>query len=210
MLRKLLLLTFLVCFTLAAIPGDAMADRTRLKKPSEKRKSEPARISESRHMLTGFLAIGKLTGEVTNHVAEGKDELLYGFGFGYEYYLRPKIGFGGELRFLWLSTPEENADQIKSTEFRAFAIYRFRPTSAKTFYLKGGIGASTVKNAGWSVRDRTQVRLALGYLLFGSGRFNTRIELSFNRMLSTSDRLSSQAGYEVDYIALDIGLGLPL
>ena len=206
MLRKVCWYVVLVCFVISAIPGDVLADRKRLLKPSEKAKAEskPVNISESKHMLTGFLSVGKLTGEITEQISESKDQLFYGFGFGYEYYLQPKIGVGAEIRLHWLSTPEENTNRITNTENRIFAIYRIKPKAEKTVYLKGGVGTSDINNAFWVAKKRTQLRLSVGYLAYSTGKTNTRLELSFSRMLKGSD------SDNIDYICFDIGMGLAL
>lgn len=212
MLRNVVLLTILACFALAAIPGDVMADRKRLKKPSEKAKSNPATINESRNMITGFLVAGKLTGKITEYIEDNKDEILYGLGLGYERYLSPQLGLGAELRLLWLSKMNVLPDQVRSSEYRLFTIYRFRPKATRTMYLKAGAGITTGSMGDRANATRTQFRLAVGVLSFTSGKFNTRMEFSFNRLLHRTGE-DLYAGitfpFAVDYFALDIGLGLP-
>lgn len=215
MLRNVVFLTILICFTLAAIPGEVMADRKRLKKPSEKAKSKTAKIHnphENRNMITGYLVVGKLTGKITEEIENNKDEILYGVGFGYERYLRPKLGLGVEFRLLWLSKMNILPDQVKSTEYRLFTVYRFNPKSSRMLYVKGGAGVTTGTMGDRANATRTQIRLAVGLISYTSGKLNTRMEISFNRMLHRSGE-DLYAGitfpYAVDYVALDIGLGLP-
>ena len=212
MFRKVLILTSLICFSMSAIPGDALADRKRLKKPSEKRGSEPVKIHNTRNMLIGFVCAGKLLGKITDYVQETKDQLPYGFGLGYEHYVRSDFGIGIEMRMLWLSPPVEDLDQIRSTEYRIFGVYRFRPEASKTLYAKFGIGQSNGKS---KISDdeitvsRTHLRLGIGLIVYSSSKFNTRIEFSYNSMLHPDGEEiygRDRFPYSLNYIALDAGL----
>jgi len=211
---RFILQSLIIILSLSCLSTGVQAQRKRGYKPDTK----PCRISESKHMVVGFFSAGKLTGEAADLEPELKDRIVYGFGLSYEHYLRPKIGIGFEGKVLWKSVPGDYYGSLRATNLGLSGIYRFRPTLRRTFYLKGGLGYSTgsVSVSAGSRKGagrRTHARLGIGLLSYTSGATNTRLELSYNILFYDSSSTGDLGGwgpFDINYIGVDFGIGLPL
>jgi len=211
----LIVMAFLIVVVMTT---DCLAYRQRGRKPE----SKPAKIFHTDFALVPKLTGGYVLGGAADAIEEyegdeWQNKLIYGVGMAFEYYLKPKYAAAFNLEALWKKLPGDDYNTIRILTYSTYAMYRFTPQRGASYYMKpemGFITASVPDCSSLELGTHFFVRMGLGYFRYTSGWTNVRMEVYY-KIAFTSDYEDhwfggSRVNFDVQYLCLEVGFGIPL
>ncbi len=216
MSRRIVALTATVLFFLISTSAFS-AGRKKRERPPQK----PANITESRIQIVPKFTGGLLTGEIGDMVSglsDGDaDRSVAGFSLGMERYLNPKSAVGINLEVVWWYALADEGWPFRNTSYSASWMYRPSPTARTSIYVRPEIGFVSMRfsyrGARLGLDTHPFVRLGVGLFRYTSSSTNTRLELYFKNIFCEGheyDPDDEPLGWNVQYIGLDLGIGIPI
>jgi hypothetical protein len=207
---------------LGLLVTNSYADRTGLKKPSEKQ----VRIYQARVMLVPKVTGGKVIGEASRRLGDRiQDKLVFGLAVSAEYYIDPGLAIGLNFDIIWKDLPFDDVKNIRTFSRSLSALYRPLPDSRRSIYFRPELGmisgtlpdyfgGSSGTGADLDLGTHTYIKLGVGLFAYGATRINTRFEFYYRRVFCEGYKLEQLYDAllydDAEQIGIDIGVGIPL
>jgi hypothetical protein len=161
--------------------------------------------------ITAGLVVGDVAEKMSEYKLDGADKLFYGAAADLDYCVWPRMALGVGIEFAWKGVPAKTDDPINLKSYQVHAIYRFRPLSKATVYLRPEVGwISLTQSRGVIDSDYgtyMYVRAGLGQWLYTGSSTVLRIELYYKHAFTGDAKYSSVTDVEAAGVGIETGLG---